>query len=169
MTATNLLPAALCLVLSACSLPSGSEAEMPDNVREEPTAPIPGNIADGKPITSLGDLLGEYRVAGVDGSEVPHGEAIALSIDGPLMSFDPTCAGFVWEIGFEGDALVTRRSSNAADRPAGIPPPPVCAIAVSDGQRALAEALDAATRAERTLENAVRLSGGKHSVTLFSQ
>lgn len=135
--------------------------------RERGIAPeqVPGGVA----ITSVGDLLGEYRVAGVDDAELPGGEAIALSIDGPLLSYEPTCAGFVWEIGFEGDALTTSRHRAGPPPEPGAPPPPVCAVAVSEGQRALAVAIDAATCAERTSANAIRLSGDGHSVTLFSQ
>lgn len=165
----HLVPILGLALLAACAPEPDNPAPVPtssaDDAREVADARVPG----GEPIMAIGDLVGEYRVAGVDDAELPGGEAIALSIDGPLLSYEPTCAGFVWQLAFEGETLRTSRKGNAQDRAPGEPPPPVCAVAVSEGQSALARALDAATRAERTPDNAIRLSGGGHSVTLFSQ
>ena len=161
--------AVILALLTACA-PDPAEGEISEVDTPGTPGAVPAEIVpDGQTITSVGDLIGEYRVAGIDDGGVPQGQAIALSIDGPVLSFEPTCAGFVWEIGFEGESLSTQRQANPQDRPAGSPPPPVCAVAVSPGQIALAQSIDAATRAERTPANAVRLSGGGRSVTLFSQ
>lgn len=160
----------LVILLAAIALTSCGDREtqvFSDTDRVDTYAPeqVPG----GEVLNSVGELLGEYRVAGIDGGEVPGGEAIALSIDGPLVSYEPTCAGFVWEIDFEEERFETARHSFGPPPEPGEPPRPVCAIAVSAGQRALATAIDAATRAERTPANAIRLSGSGHSVLLFSQ
>lgn len=170
--ALRLAPAVL-LSLAACSpssdMGAGKEAD------DSAASPVgngqsaPEQVHDGVVITAVGDLVGQYRVAGVDDAELPNGEAIALSIDGPMLSFEPTCAGFVWGISFDGDVLNTQRYGMANAPAPGESPPPVCAVAISAGQSALAQTLDAATRAERTPSNAIRLSGGGHSVTLYTQ
>lgn len=170
--ALRLAPAVL-LALAACSPSSDMGADKEAN--DSAASPVgngqsaPEQLPDGVAITAVGDLVGEYRVAGVDDAELPNGEAIALSIDGPMLSFEPTCAGFVWGIRFDGEVLTTQRYGMANAPAPGEPPPPVCAVAISAGQSALAQALDAATRAERTPSNAIRLSGGGHSVTLYTQ
>lgn len=104
-------------------------------------------------------LVGEYRVAGIDGTEVGGGIGIGLSITETNIFYDPRCAGFDWTYTYEGGALTTERP---ADRP-------VCRIAVHPEQQRLATALDAVTQAERTPSNGIELTGGGHSVTLFSQ
>ena len=169
MSAELRLALAMLLALAACS-PSTDEAANEGGASlDEIGVEAPEQVPDGVAITAVGDLIGEYRVAGVNDAELPDGEAIALSIDGPMLSFEPTCAGFVWEIGFDGGVLATQRHGFANAPAPGEPPPPVCAVAISAGQTALARALDAVTRAERTPSNAIRLSGGGYSVTLYNQ
>lgn len=104
-------------------------------------------------------LVGEYRVAGIDGTEVGGNIGIGLSVTETNIFYDPRCAGFDWTYTYEGGSLTTERP---ADRP-------VCRIAVHPEQQRLATALDAVTQAERTPSNGIELSGGGHSVTLFSQ
>ncbi len=168
--------AVMILALAACGEPPGdgrlAGAQTPAVNAPTPAPepkPKPEPEPQGTAIASVGDLVGEYRVAGIDDAEISGNKGIALSIDGPLMSFGPTCAGFEWTIGFDGETLRTSRHSGAAGSSLGEPSRPVCAVAVTPAERALAQALDAATRAERTPANGIRLSGGGHSVTLFSQ
>jgi hypothetical protein len=113
-------------------------------------------------------MLGDYRVAGIDGQPLHAPIGIAVSIDGPMLSFEPTCAGFVWSLSFEDGLLVTTRAAKTATEQ-GAPPPPVCAVTVHPEQRRLAEALDAVDSAARTPDGGIVLAGGGHSVTLFSQ
>ncbi len=174
MTARGLLAATLALVtLAACS---GSEPAPPSEgiaaSKIEGTA-APGGVPGGIPITSVGDLLGEYRVAGIDEKQLGGNVGIAVSVDGELLSFEPICAGFIWQVSFEGEALdLTRyREPVPAHEPGEVLPPirPVCTVGLLPQWRQLAGALDAVTRAQRTPGNAIRLSGGGRSVTLFSQ
>jgi hypothetical protein len=118
---------------------------------------------------AIGDLVGEYRVAGIDGTEVQGSIGIALSIDGPMLSYEPTCAGFVWDIAAEAGHFTLTRAAGygPARQPDGTFV--VCAVAVSPEQRRLAEAIDAARRAWRTPSNGILLEGRGRSVMLFSQ
>jgi hypothetical protein len=161
----RVLPLATVLLM-ACS-PDASSPPPPDRTGAAPA--VEARESDGStPITAVGDLLGEYRVAGIDGQPLDAPIGIAVSIDGPMLSFEPTCAGFVWSLKFADGRLVTTRFGEAHAEPQ-VPPPPVCAVAKSLEQRQLAEAFDAAARVARTPANGIRFDGGGHSVLLFSQ
>lgn len=104
-------------------------------------------------------LVGEYRVAGIDGTEVGGQIGIGLSVTETNIFYDPRCAGFDWTYTYDSGVLTTERPADRA----------VCEIAVHPEQQRLAAALDAVTRAEQTPSNGIELTGGGHSVTLFSQ
>lgn len=160
------LVAFVALALTAC-------AEAPDETvstsTDGPSTYAPQRVPGGVAITEVGGLIGQYRVAGIDEAQVPGDEGIALSIDGALMSFEPVCAGFVWRIEFAGETLSTIREPDLAERLPGELEPVECSSGVTPARWWLAEALDAATYAQRTPANGIRLSGGGHAVLLFSQ
>ena len=124
------------------------------------------------PDTTLATLAGEYRVAAIDGTGIGGGIGLALTVTDTLIWFDPRCAGFNWTYTLSDGALVTDRPQKP--RPPGAPlvagpRAAPCRIAVHPEQQRLATALDAVTQARRTPSNGIELSGGGHSVTLFSQ
>jgi len=125
--------------------------------------------AGSQAITAVGDLLGEYRVAGIDGTEVRGDMGIALSIDGPMLSYEPTCAGFVWDIGVAGGRFTLKRAAGYG--PVRQPDGTImaCLVAVSPEQRRLAEVIDAVSTAWRTPSNGIVLAGNGRSVLLFGQ
>lgn len=147
---------AACL-LAACQQP----AEAPPPAPTPSATPEPG-------LPAPASLVGEYRVAGIDGAALDADFGIALSIDAGRVSFEPTCAGFVWSYAYSDGRLDIERRQEALHR-AGDPPAPVCAVAVAPEQRRLAAALDAVDRAGRTPANGIELSGNGRSVLLFSQ
>ena len=110
-------------------------------------------------------LIGEYRVAGIDGAELTGPAGIALTIDQGHVSYAPTCAGYVWSYAYRDGALDIERRQEKIHHP----PPPVCAIAVPPELDRLAAALEATNRARVTPANGIELSGGGRSVLLFSQ
>lgn len=117
-------------------------------------------------------LSGEYRVAGIDGTEIGGGIGLVLTVTDKLIWFDPRCAGFNWTYTYADGMLATARPQKL--RPDGAPyvagpTVPVCKIAVHPEQQRLATALDAVTQARRTPSNGIELTGGGHSVTLYSQ
>lgn len=121
-------------------------------------------------IKSVGALLGEYRVAGIDGEPLDTDFGIAVSIDGPVLSYEPTCLGFVWNMRFDqAGALFMARDPRFGPevQPDGSVIP--CMTGVPPEYAQLGEAFDAATMVQVTPENGLRFSGGGRSVTLFSQ
>ena len=117
-------------------------------------------------------LVGQYRVAAIDGSEVGGGISIALAITDTLIAFAPRCAGFGWTYSYDDGVLATDRPQKPRNPDAPFearPAAPVCRIAVHPEQERLARALDAVTQARRIPANGIELIGGGHSVTLYSQ
>lgn len=114
-------------------------------------------------------LTGEWRVAGIDGRELVGDIGIAVTIEGSRLHYESTCVGFVWDYTYGSGAIATSRAASPNARPAGVTPPPVCAVRVSPELGRLAAAFDAVSSARYSAAGGVRLSGGGRSVTLFSQ
>lgn len=145
----------------------GEEETAPSDPRDAPqqAMPVPDNA-----LGSVGALLGEYRVAGIDDEPLDAEFGIALSIDGPILSYDPACAGFVWTISFDSDGhmMLTRNPDFGPElQPDGTYV--VCDVEVPPELSQLGEALDQVNLAQRTLDGGLLLSGNGRSVTLFSQ
>lgn len=136
---------------------------------------LPDRVPGGVAITAVGDLLGEYRVVRIDEQPIPQEPGITVSVDGPILSFDPTCAGFMWDVQFDGETLALPRHRppvpevELAPGEVPPPPPPVCAIGIALEWSKLASAFDAATRVERMETGGIRFAGGGRSVTLYRQ
>ena len=134
---------------------------------EEPVAdPSPEAVATGIVPASI---VGEYRVAGIDGQPLDADFGIALSVTEDTLAYEPRCIGFVWTYTIEDGRIVTQRDPAYGPQPAPGGGMVSCLPAVSPQHRALAAAIDAAEEVRRTPANAVELRGGGHSVTLFSQ
>jgi len=165
-------PALLLLLgLAACDSPEPPHDAL--DAQSSPPAPGPNRVttAPAAPTAVLpapAELVGEWRVAGIDGQALTGDIGIALSIDAQSLSYEPRCAGFVWDYTYARGSVSLERAAPVNPPVDGIPAP-VCAVAVAPELRALGIALDHAVSAGRTPENGVLLSGGGHSVTLFSQ
>ena len=113
-------------------------------------------------LTPVSSLVGEYRVAAIDGAalDVPFG--LALSIAPDRIVFEGPCKGYAWRYRLKGQALSTTRTAS---------PDPACLATARIHHLVfdLATAVDGATSAGRDGSNAVILSGGGHQVTLYSQ
>ena len=125
-----------------------------------PTAPslTAPDEADSSLIATSEALAGEYRVAGIDGTDVnlPHG--ITASITADRIDVQSDCIRFAWSYRFEDRLLVTEQA-----------PVATCRRALFPEERALSEAVEAADLVRRTPANGIELSGSGRSVTLFSQ
>jgi hypothetical protein len=139
------------LVSSADAPPRTSPATSPSAT---PSAPETG--------TAVSTLAGEWRVAGIDGDGFDADHALTLSASDKAIDFDPDCAGADRQYAIDGLAFRARIDPAERDQP-------VCEIGLPAGTAEMWRAIDAATRIERTPSNGVLLSGGGHSVLLFSQ
>ncbi len=133
--------------------------------KEAPAPPPEATGAGAAPSADLEPvdaLVGEYRVAGIDGAPLDAPFGLALSVSAERITFDAPCGGYGWEYRLEGADLRTARTAS---------PDPECLAAARVHHLVfdLAAALDAATSAGRDASNAVVLAGGGHTVTLYSQ
>lgn len=161
----------LCLAaLAACN----QEGSAPQPVPSEPdsaaatiaTAPVvPGQAA----LPSPTSLAGEWRVAGIDGADFNEAYGLALSADAREIWWTPRCAGFVRSYAIQDGVIRLRAASAQPTAQPGTTPPPVCAIAPPARLPEVFRALEAADRIVRTPSNGIEISGGGHSVLLFSQ
>jgi hypothetical protein len=140
---------------SATDAPAPAQ-QAPDRVAEEEPTGLPqaASPAPASPIR----IVGEYRVAGVDGGDInlPHG--ISASIGENRIEVSSQCVEMAWSYRFEGARLVTEAI-----------PGVTCDRGRYPEEQAIEAAFDAAREVERTESNGVRFSGGGRSVLLFSQ
>lgn len=121
-------------------------------MQESPTSP------SGDPV---GSLAGAWRVAGIDGKSFDEPYGLALTGDQAELWWEPRCAGMV-----RGYTIAGRSISFAK---VGSPSSAVCEIGLPPRLSEVFRALDAATTVVRTPANGIEISGGGHSLTLFSQ
>ncbi len=163
----RIIPLIIFPVLAACS-PPAPESPAPESPALESPAPkstapeSPASesrpaIAEGTMMTSAA-LVGEYRVAGVDGQDInlPHG--ISASISDDEIEVQSQCIRFKWAYTLVGEVLAASRV-----------PVTSCQRGLLPEEDAIARAFDQAAQARRTSANGIEFSGAGHTVTLFSQ
>ena len=161
-----------CALLAACQ-PDPASPE-PGRVVEEEPAPPPGTPvapptpAPAPPLEPVATLVGEWRVAGIDGAPPDAEHGLALSADAREIWWEPRCAGMI--LGYTIDGLAIETGPRVSEPPASTSTPaPVCLIGQPAELPAISRALQTATRVGRTAENGVLIEGGGHSLLLFSQ
>lgn len=149
------------LWLAACA-PATDESAQEGIGTPETAVPLPDPTAPSAAIAahalSAGELPGEYRLAGVDGKDIQLSYGITASIDGERIHLVADCVNMAWRYTFADGRLVTARA-----------PAESCARGLTAEEEAIVAALDSAEQAVRTPANGIELSGGNHTVTLFSQ
>ena len=158
--ATTLLAAAMSACQAAPVIPSQSEASLTE------ASPAPAPTLTQTPST-VSTLEGAWRVAGIDGADLDEAYGIALTGSAKEVWWEPRCAFIVRSYHITGTAIAFGPAIGAP-KP-GEMPPPVCTIAPPPKMAGVLRALDAANAIERTPQNGLLISGGGHSVLLFSQ
>lgn len=114
-------------------------------------------------------LAGEWKIVAIDGQDFNEPYGLALSADTKEIWWEPRCAGMVSGYAINGSSIRIGRAPSLDPPPPPGTPPPVCAIGLPQRLPEAVRALDAATSIQQTPSNGVELSGGGHSVLLFSQ
>ncbi len=162
-----------CLLLAACA-PQGSSGTPAASSTETAVAdPAPAPAATPTPtpastLAPVASLAGEWRVAGIDGADFNESYGLALSGSADELWWRPRCAGMARTYRIDGLAISFGPPAGASP-PASDTPPAVCAIGLPPRLAEVVRALDAATTVGRTPNNGIEISGGGHSVLLFSQ
>lgn len=164
-------------LLAACGQADPAAVERSDAEPAPAVRPphVPAATASHSAGAQVGTLEGEWRVAGIDGGDLNEGYGLALSANVEEMWWNPRCAGMIRKYRIQGFGFSTRPATQSGraipviDNEVPPPPPVVCAIGLPPRLPEVMTALRAATRIERTRSNGVLLSGGGHSLLLFSQ
>ena len=150
----------------------GSCAEPPPlspGLEAPPAYSSPPSASLTPPSASVITLAGEWRVAGINGKEIEGSVGIALRADEREIWWEPRCAGFVRSYKIEGTRFTTGPFIGFKPYRPGDPPPIVCLIAPPPQMPAIFDALTSADSIRRTPNNGIEISGGGHSLLLFSQ
>jgi len=143
------------LALAGCS-PPGSDAPVEPGTDQ---AARSANEAAHPLEAPLVSLVGEYRVAGIDGEPLDAQFGITVSIHPEIIELAP-CASLHWSYTYADGSLETRR----LPRPEG-----GIFCRISPEVQDAGKAIDVATSARRTAANGIELAGDGHSILLFSQ
>ena len=154
---------ALASALAACNSARDPARDAPAAVTPDagPAAsPSPDPIASRAPaeLAPASALLGEWRVAGVDGRSIDLPYGIAASIDDRTIHVVADCVNLGWTYAAESGAFEARRA-----------PVESCARGLTPEEAAIAETIDTATGFGRTPSNAMEIFSADHRVTLYSQ
>ena len=144
------------LALAACG-PPRDDADV--EAQPEARAAASADEAERPVEAPLVSLVGEYRVAGIDGEALDAPTGIAVSIDPETIELAP-CAGMVWNYTYADGMIATRRTPYLDSAI-------MCRIGPETA--AVGAAIDVADSVRRTAANGIELAGGGHSVLLFSQ
>jgi len=153
MTALFLALAAGVAMLAGCD----ASADPPANAAA-PAASVAPAAQPGDRIVSAAQLVGEYRVAGVDDASLDLPYGVSASVYADRIHVVADCLNFGWEYSFEGAALVTERVAVES-----------CGRGLTPQEAALVAVFDAANEVSRNRANGIDLRGEGHLVTLFSQ
>ena len=139
--------------------PTERPASPPATAADTPTAAPSETPAASIAISKVEDLVGEYRVAGVDGLEIdlPHG--ITARIDDTGIIVTSGCVKLSWVWFFEGNSLVTEQ----------LFPRESCGRELLPEEEAIVTAFNSADDIGRTPAGGIEFVGDGHSVLLFSQ
>ena len=139
-----------------------SEAEASSAAGPAP-APTPATAS----ASQVASLEGEWRVAGIDGGDFNEPYGLALSGSDRELWWEPRCAAIARSYRIDGARIAFGPAQGAP--PPGGPTQAVCTIAPPPRIAEVLRAIDAATSVTRTANNGIEISGGGHSLLLFSQ
>lgn len=166
----------LAFLVAACNPPASQAIEGGEAEPAATSVPAsrPDAAARSGAKSKVATLSGEWRVAAIDGISYDESVGLALSADAEEIWWEPRCAAIVHPYRIEGFVF---RARNIAPSPASTagpdglprPAPLICTIGPLPHVAEVSRAIRKATRIERTEQNGVLLSGGGHSLLLFSQ
>lgn len=156
------------ILISACAQEDSRSAHVAASADEAGAAdPAPTVTAAPPPppastLAPVETLTGEWRVAGIDGAQFDEPYGLALSGDDSSLWWAPRCAR-------QERRYVIKGQDIRFAPPPEMPGSPACLPGLPARLADVLRALDAASRVGRTSSNGIEISGGGHSVLLFSQ
>jgi hypothetical protein len=155
------------LAATGAALVGGCQVQ-PANMPKQEEPAVALHVQAKPRLALVSTLKGEWRVAGIDGQPFDQPVGLALSASKDEIWWAPRCAQFERGYDISGVQLIVAPAKWARARSSSERPPP-CAIGLPTGLTEAFRAIDSATEVGRTPENGVLISGGGHSLLLFSQ
>jgi hypothetical protein len=155
------------LLLAGCSEAEQAAAPAPvEGPAARPAAPVetavaaptetpPANV----PVNETAELVGEYRLAGVDGRDIDLAHGVTARIDDTGIIVESGCVVMSWVWFFEDGRLVTEQ----------LFPRESCGRKLLPEEEAIAAAFNGATHVGRTPANGIEFAGENGAVLLFGQ
>ena len=142
------------------SVPTEQESPSPRPAASAaPDAPAPSPSPTSEAITDAENLVGDYRVAGVDGRDIDLPYGITARISEVAIIVEADCMKLSWSYFFEGASLVTEQ----------LFPRDNCGRKLVPEEEAIVAAFNGATAVGRTPANGIEFAGENGWVVLFSQ
>ena len=164
-----------CLVIASCAPRSADEPATTATTTAAADVDVATTtVAAARPtpaatLAPVDTLAGEWRVAGIDGEDFNEPYGLALSGSGDELWWEPRCAGVARTYRIDGFGIRFAAPADTRSASSGAPLPPPCVPGQPARLVDVMRALDAAATVGRTPSNGVEISGGGHSVLLFSQ
>ena len=144
------------LLLTAALLACDGSGEVANSpaVSERPAQSRDVSTAAAAPAS----LVGEWRVAGVDGQSIDLPHAITMSVDASRVLVVSDCVNLAWSYRYEGGRMIPERVAQES-----------CARGLYPVEEALVGLFSAPANVRRTESNGIEIAGPQHSATIFSQ
>lgn len=110
------------------------------------------------------DIVGEWRIAGVNGGEVNQSTGITASITAKTILINSGCVNMVYSYTLSNGDFSVALGQDAGDKPVIS-----CMRGLSDTENAIGDAIQKADTAKKDASNALVLSGGGASLSLYTQ
>ena len=151
------LPIALAAIITACGQAEHSQAPV---ARPVAASPLPASPPSGRAVSDSKAIVGEWRVAGVDGRAIDQPFAITASILPQEIHAVSQCVRWRWRADIrDGKAQLISIA----------PAEPPCARTRSGEETAFERAMSAARFAVRRGDGSLVFAGPAGEVTLFTQ
>ena len=159
-------PICLAILVTACGQPA-----TPPRLESAPQVATANSVPAvlSGPAKAPRTLAGEWRVAGIDGASLNEPYGLALRADARKIWWEPICAHQVRGYSIDGGRFRNGPDPDLPKRGPGEPTLLVCTIGLPPRLATVMRSLDSADTIALTPENGVLISGGGHSLLLFSQ
>lgn len=141
--------------------PAEQDGRSPEPVASAaaPQARSPSQLPTSQAVSVAENLVGEYRIAGVNGTDINLPYGITARISDVEIIVEADCLKLSWSYFFEGTNLVTEQ----------LFPRDSCGRKLLPEEEAIVAAFNGATAVGRTSANGIEFAGENSWVLLFSQ
>ncbi len=156
-----------CITLSMLSLPACVLAACGSDAPQSERAAAPVEIQKPAADSGVTSIVGDWRLAGIDGADPDWPFGVAVSIDATKIAIQAPCSPMDWNYRYDGaGGLAIEKESEMA---VAINESMQCVDGPLVEERTLFGLFNGFTRVSANPDGSIMLAGRGHDVTLFSQ